>query len=66
MGGWGMAIYEKAMAEGRAKGMAKVLHTYMRKTGATLHETLDFFKVGEEERPAIIARIEERDAVPEA
>jgi hypothetical protein len=54
------AIY----AEGMAKGEAQLVCTYMERTGATVEEALDFFRIYEPKRSAVIALIEGRVAPP--
>ena len=58
------AIYAEGMAKGRVEDKADSVTLYMRKTGATFDEALDFFEVHEPQRSAVIALIEERTAAP--
>ena len=65
MSGLSSSIYARGYAEGVAKGRAESradnVSLYMRKTGATLGEALDFLEIDGPSRLALFAWIEEHD-----
>ena len=65
MSGLSSSIYAEGYAEGVAKGRAESradnVSLYMRKTGATLGEALDFLEIDGPSRLALFAWIEEHD-----